>query len=69
MLPNPNMAALVAGTHLANDLLQLMAPSGKKEARGDSPGTPASTEPVCLGDVGWLDHYGHRHLDVDVERL
>lgn len=66
MLPNPSMAALVAGSHLAKDLLQLMAPAAKPETRHDA-ATPA--QPVCLDDAGWLDHYGHRHLDVDVERL
>lgn len=69
MLEHPSMAALVLGSHLAKDILQLVAPSNKQEARHDVPVETEKTQPICLGDAGWLDHYGHRHLDVDVERL
>jgi len=26
-------------------------------------------DPVCLDDAGLGEHYGHRHGDVDIERL
>lgn len=69
MLRNPSMAALVAGSHLAKDLVQLMAPAAKPEARHECAEKTSPAHPICLDDAGWLDHYGHRHLDVDVERL
>ncbi|MDO8606457.1 MAG: hypothetical protein Q7R40_07980 [Phaeospirillum sp.] len=68
MLENPTTAVLAVTSHLAKDILQLVAPHDAKEVRHHSVET-VRKEPICLGDAGWLDHYGHRHGDVDVERL
>lgn len=68
MLENPTTAVLAVSSHLAKDVLQLLAPHTVKEVR-EHTAEPAHKEPICLGDAGWLDHYGHRHHDVDVERL
>jgi hypothetical protein len=69
MLEHPGIAALAIGNSLAKDVLQLMAPVGRQDGRQDAPVAAAPPHPICLDDVGWLDHYGHRHHDVDVERL
>ncbi|TAN63409.1 MAG: hypothetical protein EPN20_09740 [Magnetospirillum sp.] len=70
MLENPTTAVLALSSHLAKDILQLLAPHDIKEVRHHTAEQQAhTTEPICLGDAGWLDHYGHRHHDVDVERL
>ncbi len=69
MLENPTTAVLALSSSLAKDVLQLVAPRGVKEVRHDAGEPTHSKDPICLGDVGWGDHYGHRHHDVDVERL
>ncbi|WP_146747677.1 hypothetical protein [Paramagnetospirillum kuznetsovii] len=69
MLENPNAVALAVGTHLANDILQVIAPRPGKEVRQGFVEAVGPARPICLDDTGWCDHYGHRHLDVDVERL
>jgi hypothetical protein len=51
-------------SHLARDILLLIASPGHHEVRH-----PEGAEPICLDDVSWTEHYGHRHHDVDVERL
>ncbi|MBI3443983.1 MAG: hypothetical protein HY055_01100 [Magnetospirillum sp.] len=69
MLQNPATAALAVTTHLTKDVLQLLAPHHGDEVRHDVAEQVKTTGPICLNDAGWLDHYGHRHHDVDVERL
>ena len=69
MLEHPTTAVLALGTHLAKDVLQVLAPRDVKDVRHHALEDTQMAEPVCLGDAGWLDHYGHRHHDVDVERL
>ncbi|EME70077.1 hypothetical protein H261_10359 [Paramagnetospirillum caucaseum] len=69
MLENPNVAALVVGSHLAKDILEVIAPSKAPDARHGPAEAPHPDRPICLDDAGLCDHYGHRHHDVDVERL
>ena len=69
MLENPTTAALAVGAHLAKDVLQMLAPRSVDDVRHHVVEQVMTTGPICLGDAGWCDHYGHRHHDVDVERL
>ena len=69
MLEIPTTAALAVGTHMAKDVLQVLAPRKVDEVRHYDTEQVQASGPICLGDVGWCDHYGHRHHDVDVERL
>ena len=64
MLHTPHSAMLGLTSHLARDILLLIGDSGHHEVR-----QPEGVEPICLNDVSWTEHYGHRHHDVDVERL
>lgn len=64
MLHTPHSAILELTSHLAKDILQIVAVPEHHEVRH-----PEKSEPICLNDVSWTDHYGHRHHDVDVERL
>jgi hypothetical protein len=66
MLEIPTTAALAVSTHIAKDVLQVLAPRKVDEVRQHA---AEQVGPICLGDAGWCDHYGHRHHDVDVERL
>ena len=69
MFENPTVAVLALGSHLAKDVLQVLAPRDVSDVRHHVAEQAGKAEPVCLGDPGWCDHYGHRHHDVDVERL
>lgn len=69
MLHNPAAAMLALSSHLAKDVLQLVAIGDSSDARRPTVEKIKPAEPICLSDAGWCDHYGHRHLDVDVERL
>ncbi|OAN55983.1 hypothetical protein A6A04_10510 [Paramagnetospirillum marisnigri] len=69
MIENPTFAVLAASSHLATGLLQVLAPRETRDVRCEAAEKARVAQPICLGDVGWCDHYGHRHGDVDVERL
>jgi hypothetical protein len=66
MLEHPSTAVLVVGSHLAKDILEVIAPPKAKDVRQSA---AEALRPICLDDAGLCDHYGHRHHDVDVERL
>ncbi|HIJ63789.1 MAG TPA: hypothetical protein HPQ04_13940 [Rhodospirillaceae bacterium] len=64
MLHTPHSAMLELASHLTKDVLVIFAAKDHPEVR-----QPGKTEPICLNDAGWTEHYGHRHYDVDVERI
>lgn len=64
MLHTPNSAMIELSSHLTRDVLLFFAAPGHPEVRH-----PEASEPICLNDAGWTEHYGHRHCDVDVERI
>jgi len=69
MMENPSLAALVVGSHIAKDILEVIAHPKTQDVRHEAAETPRPARPICLDDAGLCDHYGHRHHDVDVERL
>ncbi len=69
MMENPSLAALVVGSHLAKDILEVIAHPKTQDVRQGAAEAPRPARPICLDDAGLCDHYGHRHHDVDVERL
>ncbi|WP_096701526.1 hypothetical protein [Magnetospirillum sp. 15-1] len=68
-MENPNLAVLVVGSHLVKDILEVIAHPKTQDVRHDAAEAPRPAHPICLDDAGLCDHYGHRHHDVDVERL
>ena len=64
MLHTPHSAMFELASHLTKDVLLIIAAPEHPEVRH-----PENAGPICLNDASWTEHYGHRHYDVDVERL
>jgi len=60
----PHSAMLEVASHLTKDVLVLFAAPERSEDRHSE-----ISEPICLNDASLTEHYGHRHYDVDVERI
>lgn len=56
-------------THNIRSKDQNLSAERRDESNGYRCGADGKEDPICLRDAGWLDHYGLRPHDVNVERI